>query len=72
MWKFLPLRVWLSSGKCRKRPSREKAAARTYASVSATLTAANKYDLTYIVRGAYGTEANVAAHPAGTNLTASK
>lgn len=33
---------------------------------SATLTAANRYDLSYLVRGAYGTEAEIANHPAGT------
>lgn len=32
---------------------------------TATLTAANKYDLTYLVRGAYGTEAIIANHAAG-------
>lgn len=33
---------------------------------AATLTAANSYDLGYLVRGAYGTEAAIASHPAGT------
>jgi hypothetical protein len=33
---------------------------------TATLTAASKYNLTYLVRGAYGTEDNIAAWPAGT------
>lgn len=32
---------------------------------TATLTGANKYDLTYMVRGAYGTEAIIANHPTG-------
>lgn len=32
---------------------------------TATLTGANKYDLTYLARGAYGTEAIIAAHAAG-------
>ncbi len=33
---------------------------------TATLTAPNAYNLTYLVRGAYGTEAAIADHPAGT------
>ena len=33
---------------------------------SATLTAANKYNLSYLVRGAYGTESDIIDHPAGT------
>lgn len=33
---------------------------------NAALTAANKYDLTYLVRGAYGTESAIGDHPAGT------
>lgn len=36
---------------------------------SATLTAPNRYDLSYLVRGAYGTEAAIATHPAGTVFT---
>lgn len=35
---------------------------------NATLTATNKYDLTYLVRGAYGTEANIVSHPTGTQF----
>jgi hypothetical protein len=34
----------------------------------ATLTATSKYSLTYLVRGAYGTEANIAQWPAGTGF----
>jgi hypothetical protein len=33
---------------------------------NAALTAAGKYDLTYLVRGAFGTESNIVDHPAGT------
>jgi Putative phage tail protein len=33
---------------------------------TATLTAANAYDLTYLVRGAFGTENEILDHPAGT------
>lgn len=33
---------------------------------NAALTGANAYDLTYLVRGAYGTEAEIVDHPAGT------
>src|SRR5579872_192056 len=33
---------------------------------TATLTGANKYDLSYLVRGAYGTETAIAAHAPGT------
>jgi hypothetical protein len=33
---------------------------------TATLTAANQYNLSYLVRGAYGTEAAIADHPIGT------
>lgn len=33
---------------------------------TATLTAANKYNLTYLVRGAYGTESEMVDHPTGT------
>ena len=33
---------------------------------TATLTAPNAYDLTYLVRGAYGTEAEIVSHPIGT------
>lgn len=32
---------------------------------TATLTGANKYDLTYLVRGAYGTETSISIHPTG-------
>jgi hypothetical protein len=35
---------------------------------TATLTAANKYNLNYLVRGAYGTEAEIVDHPAGTKF----
>lgn len=35
---------------------------------TATLTAANRYDLDYLVRGAYGTEDQIVAHPAGTRF----
>lgn len=34
--------------------------------MTATLTGSNTYDLTYLVRGAFGTEANIAAWPAAT------
>lgn len=37
--------------------------------MTATLTGAYTYDLTYMVRGAYGTEANIAAWPAATPFT---
>jgi Putative phage tail protein len=33
---------------------------------TAALTAANEYDLTYLVRGAFGTESEIVDHPAGT------
>lgn len=36
---------------------------------TATLTSANAYDLTYLVRGAYGTEAEIATWPIGTPFT---
>jgi hypothetical protein len=35
---------------------------------TATLTAANKYDLTYLVRGAYGTEDQIVDHPPRTKF----
>jgi hypothetical protein len=35
---------------------------------TATLTAANKYDLSYLVRGAYGTEDEIVDHPTGTKF----
>jgi Putative phage tail protein len=35
---------------------------------TATLTATNKYNLTYLVRGGYGTEAEVVDHPAGSSF----
>lgn len=34
----------------------------------ATLTGSNEYDLTYLVRGAYGTEDEIVDHPAGTTF----
>lgn len=33
---------------------------------TATLTAANRYDLTYLIRGAFGTDDQVVSHPVGT------
>jgi Putative phage tail protein len=35
---------------------------------TATLTAANKYNLSYLVRGAYGTEDEIVDHPAGSKF----
>jgi hypothetical protein len=35
---------------------------------TATLTAANKYNLSYLVRGAYGTEGEIVDHPTGTKF----